>query len=270
MSDEYPLAGGNMTAVTRVGATVHRQSDAWTPAVHLLLEHLEHLERLGFDGAPRARGYDDRGREVLTFIEGEAGYFDSCGTQPDYLWSDQTLLEAARLLRRLHDATSSFVASPDAAWQLVYPDRSRHEIICHNDFAPYNCIFAKGHLQAIIDFDMAGPGPRVWDLAYAAYRFVPLVATEHLRYMSIPKAVDMKRRLQLFCDAYGFDQREGFVNTILERIDATRLMLIQGAAAGNVAFQRHVAEGGHLEGYERDYAFVRAQASDLQDAIDAR
>jgi len=29
------------------------------------------LEREGFDGAPRAFGFDDQGREVLTYIEGE-------------------------------------------------------------------------------------------------------------------------------------------------------------------------------------------------------
>jgi len=31
---------------------------------------LRHLERAGFDGAPRVLGFDDRGREVLTFLDG--------------------------------------------------------------------------------------------------------------------------------------------------------------------------------------------------------
>jgi len=35
-------------------------------------------------------------------------------------------------------------------------------------------VFRKGMPVALIDFDTAHPGPRIWDVAYAAYRFVPL------------------------------------------------------------------------------------------------
>ena len=50
-------------------------------------------------------------------------------------------------------------------------------MICHNDVAPYNTVFVDGRPRALIDFDTAGPGPRVWDIAYAAYTFVPLGAS---------------------------------------------------------------------------------------------
>ena len=65
---ETTFADGNVSAVVRVGNTVRRAPGPWTPAVHALLRH---LERAGFLGAPRARGFDERGREVLTFVEGE-------------------------------------------------------------------------------------------------------------------------------------------------------------------------------------------------------
>src|SRR3954454_24031204 len=52
----------------RTGDTVHRTSYAWSPAV---LDLLQHVEREGFEGAPRALGFDDQGREVLAFIDGE-------------------------------------------------------------------------------------------------------------------------------------------------------------------------------------------------------
>ena len=52
----------------RVGDTVRRATGPWTPAVHALLRH---LESVGFDAAPRVLGVDERGREVLTYLEGE-------------------------------------------------------------------------------------------------------------------------------------------------------------------------------------------------------
>ena len=49
-------------------------------------------------------------------------------------------------------------------------------MICHNDYAPYNLVFRDGRLVGVIDFETAAPGPRAWDLAYLAYRLVPLAA----------------------------------------------------------------------------------------------
>ncbi|WP_405867085.1 phosphotransferase [Streptomyces sp. NBC_01515] len=39
------------------------------------------------------------------------------------------------------------------------------EVICHGDFAPYNCVFTGEGAVGLIDFDAARPGPRAWDLA---------------------------------------------------------------------------------------------------------
>src|SRR5688500_13817911 len=103
--DVFPLTGGQMASVARVGDTVRRSTGPWTPAVHLLLRH---LESVGFDGSPRALGTDADGREVLTYIEGEAGFFSANRAVPSDLWSDRVLTEAAAFLRRFHDATVGF------------------------------------------------------------------------------------------------------------------------------------------------------------------
>ena len=58
---EIPLAGGDVNPVVRVGDTVRRPRGP--EAVRALLEW---YERVGFDGAPRFLGFDDRGREVLS------------------------------------------------------------------------------------------------------------------------------------------------------------------------------------------------------------
>lgn len=145
---EEPLAGGNLTPVVRVGTTVRRAQGAWSPAVHALLQH---LERVGFAGAPRFLGVDSQCRETLSFLPGAVGF------SPD-LWRDEALLAAAQLLRHYHDATRSFQPPSDAHWQMVYPDPSQHEVFCHNDLAPYNLVFVEGLPTGIIDFDLQSCG----------------------------------------------------------------------------------------------------------------
>lgn len=54
---------------------------------------------------------------------------------------------------------------------VIEPDRS--ELIVHHDAAPWNLIVSRDR-WVFIDWDNAGPGSRLWDLAYAAHGFVPL------------------------------------------------------------------------------------------------
>ena len=69
-NDETTLTGGGRTAVSRLENVVHRETGPWAPSVHALLKHLENE---GFDGAPRVvgSGFDERGRETLSYIEGD-------------------------------------------------------------------------------------------------------------------------------------------------------------------------------------------------------
>jgi hypothetical protein len=76
---EVPLPGGNTTGAVLVGDVVHKRASPWTPTVHAVLRHLEDA---GFDGAPRALGFDDLGREMITYLPGETigdrlvGFYD--------------------------------------------------------------------------------------------------------------------------------------------------------------------------------------------------
>ena len=73
-------------------------------------------------------------------------------------------------------------------------------MICHNDFAPYNLVFRDGLPVGAIDFEAASPGPRAWDLAYLAYRLVPLA---HPVNPDLPPQPDPEARLARLCAAYG-------------------------------------------------------------------
>jgi len=265
VDDEHALSGGTLTPVVRVGTTVRRDTGPWTPSVHALLQH---LEAHGFDSAPRVLGLDQCGREVLSYIEGEAGYFDHQRVVPTNLWSDAILIDAARLLRRLHDTTATFTSPPDAVWQLVYKGHHQHEVICHNDFAPYNCIFRDGRLRAVIDWDMAGPGPRVWDVAYAAYRFVPLASDDHCRALGLSHPPERARRLRLLCDSYGLVQRNGLLDVVAQRIETIGRLFGDKTADGDPRFQRFVAEGKVRE-CMADIAWLRSYAPALQDSLTA-
>jgi len=116
---------------------------------------------------------------------------------PAYVWEPAVLDRAAAMLRELHDATEGFDRA-GRIWAL--PEHEPAEVICHNDFAPYNLAFRDGLPAGAIDFEAASPGPRAWDLAYLAYRLVPLA---HPDNPDLPPRADAAARFERLCAAYG-------------------------------------------------------------------
>jgi hypothetical protein len=185
------------------------------------------------------------------------------GTYPlaAFVLSDRTLGAVARLLRAYHDATVTFAAPSDAVWH--WPAHEPAEVVCHNDFAPYNLMFERGRPTGVIDFDMASPGPRVRDLGYAAYRFVAL--TDPLN-PDVPYAgpAEQRRRLARFCAAYG-DSRitpaavvDEAIGKLYELMDFIRV----GAAAGDPA-QQAVLARGDVDLYARDVSYLERHRARL-------
>ena len=204
--DEEILAGGNSTVVVRVGDTVRRTAGPWTGSVRRLLTE---LRLAGVSEVPAHLGLDEQGREVVEFLPGEvAGY-----PLPDWLWDPALVQQAGSLLRRLHDASAPLARQP-GPWQL--PAHEPREVVCHNDVAPYNMVFRDGRLVGLIDFDTASPGPRIWDLAYLAYRLCPFGDDAG---KAAPRGRDRQRRLDQLIEAYGWD----FDPAQMLRVAATRL-----------------------------------------------
>jgi hypothetical protein len=230
MEKEEALAGGNSTVVSRVGQTVRRGSGPWTPAVHA---YLDVLRAAGIDEVPEALGMDQCGREVLTYVPGDAAHYPL----PEWVWNPSIMHEAGRLLRRIHDASTG-LAEADMEWQL--PTHQPVEVVCHNDVAPYNMVFDDGHLVGIIDFDTASPGPRVWDLAYLAYRLVPVGENGG---DGAPNEDERLGRLDLLIEAYGQLFGHGIVfETLAGRLDELADFTDgRAAATGRTEFLGHAA-----------------------------
>jgi len=253
---EVALTGGNInTGVVRVGDTVRRAMTPASPAVHRLLLHLAQKE---YAGSPRFLGIDAQGREILSYIDGETGILDSN-------WQlDEALVAAAHMLRRYHDATVDFAASDDLPWAFRYPDPTRHEVICHNDFAPYNFVYHSGIPAAVIDFDLAGPGPRLRDVAYAAYWMVPLsFNSADQRSFAEADATNGSRRFRLFCETYGVPITPALFEMIAEVLNH---MGSKEAARRMVGDEKaeYLEREGHLAHWQREAAAFQAHRAQLE------
>lgn len=255
---EEKLTGGNVSTVYRIGNTVRRELNPESIRVHKLLKHLEYK---GFSYAPKFLGIDGKGREILSFIEGEAGHYPL----KKYMWSDDVLIEIAKMLRRYHDAVTDFPI--EKGWQLIDHTPEPFEVLCHNDFAIYNIIFDQKRPVGIIDFDVAGPGPRLWDIAYTLYTCVPLsrlyldATGATINYNLSQHAERMKERVRLFFEGYGEEVNPDFLEMVLLRLKGLCRTIERKASEGDLAFQKMI-DDGHLDHYIEDIDFIRSNRND--------
>ena len=78
-------------------------------------------------------------------------------------------------------------------------------LVSHNDPNLDNIVFRDGRAVALIDFDLASPGSRLWDVACAARLWVPLRPDAYITDARRGRAF---QRLRLFVDSYGLDRVE--------------------------------------------------------------
>jgi hypothetical protein len=250
---EVTLPGGNTTGAVLIDNVVHKRASPWTPTVHALLRHLEDA---GFDGAPRALGFDDQGREMLTFLPGET--IGDRTPWPAWALADSMLVQVGRWLRRLHDVTAGFVAPADQVWFIGGTMRPGL-IIGHQDAAPYNAVVDGDRLVGFYDWDIAGPSSREWDLAFTALPWVPLASPSDDAPAS--GAGERSRRFHLLLDAYGYDgDRRAFRDVVPERARVQAGVIRRTADAGDAASIALLPIAGLLE---RSAAGVEALPDDF-------
>jgi phosphotransferase family enzyme len=206
MSDDN-LSSYEKREIIRIGNAIHRPTHWWTPAVHELLRY---LESSGFPYSPRVLGFDDVGREVLTFIDGASGA-DGWAK----ITSDEGLIKFARLLRAYHEAVRDFKPSPRSEWAYSSGAPTSGAIMCHGDFGPWNIVWRDDEPVGIVDWDMALPAEPRFDILYALEYSAPFrddaTALEWHHFSTVP---DRKHRIEVFVRAYGLDDMGDVVRDV--------------------------------------------------------
>jgi Phosphotransferase enzyme family len=228
---ENSLRGGSVSGVARVGDTVRRRPGVRAGFVHELLGF---FQRSGWSGAPRFLGFDEQGREILSFMEGYVAWRADALTRAR-VSVEASLAGVAELVREFHDLTAGTSLAGD------------QEVVCHNDLAPKNTVYDDGGAPlrpvafgagygdggagvrpvAFIDWDLAAPGRRIDDVAHMCWQYLglgPGTETE-------PAA----RRIQLICDAYRLEGRDEIVDVIMWWQDRCWRGIQAGAEAGDPA-----------------------------------
>ncbi|HKY15172.1 MAG TPA: phosphotransferase [Microthrixaceae bacterium] len=238
---------GNAGAVIRVGAHVLRPTSEHTPQVHALLRH---GRASGFEGLPEVLGIEPDGRERLVFIPGDV----PVPPFPPWSQGDDVLASTVALLRRFHDATAGFLAPPGATWsdELADPEPGDDAVPCHNDVCPENVVYREGTAVALLDFEFAAPGRRVWDVAALARMCVP-IETDDDAARTGRRGLDPFTRLRVVADAYGLDAegRVELVDVLTQQFESAGAFVRRRIEAGEAAFVEMWEAMGGQERYDR-------------------
>ncbi len=261
---EEVLRGGvaNAGVVRRVGDEVRRPANENSATIHALLRH---VRRAGFDGVPEPLGFVPGGEERLGFIPGDVAFLPF----PPWSVTNDALASTVKVLRRFHDATVGFVVPPGAQWspEMADPDGAGGgEVICHNDVCPENVVFRDGAAVALLDFDFAAPGSRVYDLARLALMTVPIDTPQDATRIG-RGGLDPFVRLRVAADAYGLAPGRGVLVDAIERNVAVGGEFLQRRIArGEEAFIAMVDQMGGLARYDRRRAWFATHRERFLDA----
>jgi hypothetical protein len=239
--EEIPLLGGDVTeGLVRVGDTVRRPPGERD---ELVKDVLLHLEKVGFEGAPRYLGIDSAGRHTLTYIEGEV----AGRPRPNWIADEDRMISVARLVRAYDDAVEGFGIPTDLPAPIEPPGLpdldDPPELVGHQDITPENVVFRDGRAYALIDFDLVRPVSRAAEVANLLLWWAPLGADADLDPEF--RGLDRHRRCRLIADAYGLaapDRQRLMQLTIDRNTRAWHTMKYRAETLGG-GWQRMWSEG---------------------------
>jgi aminoglycoside phosphotransferase (APT) family kinase protein len=207
---EALIGDGVTPGIVRIGDTVRRPVRPFTATIQA---YLAHLHQAGFTAAPVPLGIDEQGREVLSYVPGDVPR----EPLPPGTAGDDVLVALARLIRRLHEASAGWTPPSDAVWfglpgsgtvavAASPPPDGEPELVSHRDYCPGNVVFRDGLPAALIDFDLAKPTTRLYDIVNALWWWAPLRDPRDLAPAFA--GADIPRRAAVFADAYGMTEQQ--------------------------------------------------------------
>jgi serine/threonine protein kinase len=166
--------------------------------------YLAHLHQAGFAGAPVPLGFDEQGREILSYVPGDVPRIPL----PPETAGDEVLEALAGLIRALHEASAGWTPPADAVWGgtpgalagAYSRPEGEPELVSHRDYYPGNVVFRDGLPAALIDFDLARPTTRLYDIVNALWWWAPLRDPRDREPAFA--AADIPHRAAVFADAY--------------------------------------------------------------------
>ena len=244
--DEEVLHGGvaNAGAVVRVGDHVLRPSNPHSVAIHGALRALRDV---GFRGASKPVGIDPDGRERLEFVAGDVAITPF----PEWVQVDDALSSVALLIKGFHDASTQ-IDLTGGTWSDEMADPRGGPVLCHNDVCLENVVFRDGRAVALLDFDFAAPGRRVFDLASFARMCVPIDDDINATKNGWASN-DQPARLRLVADVYdlGPDDRSELLSILDRSIERGGEFVRRRVEAGDPGFVKMWEEMGGAERFDR-------------------
>lgn len=257
---EHSLAGGidQAGAVVRVGETVRRPGGVNKEAVRLFLQY---VQRSGFRAAPRFLGTDRQGREILDYVAGDV----AVPPFPDWAADEGLLLSVAETQRDLHAAAAGFALPKGIGWrERRLPPGAEGDLVCHTDLCLEYVVVRGGRAAAFIDFDLALPADRLFDIAVAVRHWVPLRTPSDITDARADS--DLCGRFHRFVAVHGLssDERERVVDILLGFLDVALEDIRASAGAGHPGYA-----GMWAAGYEamnrRSRSWIMAHRHQLTD-----
>jgi len=247
--EEHVLSDDAGRRVVRCGDTVRRPTYEWSGSVHDLLGF---LEQRGFKHAPRFLGFDDDGREVLSFLSGEAGAAGWAKVVPP-----EGLVAFAGLLASYHRVVADYRPAGVLPWSTRPAVLAPGQLICHGDFGPWNVVWDGRDPVGLLDWDHARPGDALDDVAYAAEHVVPFRDDATcVDWLGFPTPPDRRRRLRIFAQAYGTEPAA--IPERVARLQRDVIGAVATLAAHGVQPQETWVERGYLDELSGRLAWTEA------------
>ena len=246
-------ANDHFRPVTIADGTVTRPA---VPQSKTVQSFLRHLREQGLGCVPEPLSLEEE-TETLRLIEGDSG-----GDAWQHQHDERGLGSAARLLRRIHDASAGWQPPRDAVFDAP-PVQGDADVYCHGDPGPWNFVWRDGEAVALLDWDYLHPGPRLGDVAYALLWFAPMRDDDACRdWHHFPDVPDRRGRITAFLDAYGTDALPSFevVGAVADRRRAT-IEHVRSLAEQGLEPQRTWVEEGSLDDEAAEIRWIETHES---------